>query len=508
MPQLWAGRMRKDAADARAYGCTGLMGIHWRTRVLGPNVSALAQAAWTQSGWPEPVMRIAGADGGRVDVHDHVVVAGTTDGPVYQTLLTGLRSYCLPVPNGPYTLVLKFWEPVHGEKGKRVFTVKVQGRPAIENLDIFAEAGKGKALDKTVGIGVTDGWIAIEFVPQVGEPCLAGLQANGPYGGRKINCGGPAYKDFAEDLRPERTAGRYLPVADFYKDWARQSFGAEAGEKAGELFTRIDGLLPRPSNWIEGPGRVFPDSRALDEIRKDYAYVEEMERLRPLVKGPGNLERFDYWLNQFRFMRAAGKVDGLLARQKEAMEKLGKPTDAPAKKQFARETLLPIRVQIVRAVAEAHRHLLSTVTNASELGTIANWEQHNLPVVLTKPGETLAQALGEPLPPEAVPSREYTGLPRIIVPAVRTAVDRGEGLKLKILVLDKQPQAPVVCWRILGSGEFTKLTATHKARAVYEASLPAPKDDIEYYVEAETSAGSLHWPVTAPQLCQTVIVMD
>ncbi len=32
--QLWAGRMRKDAADALAYGCTGLLGIHWRTRIL------------------------------------------------------------------------------------------------------------------------------------------------------------------------------------------------------------------------------------------------------------------------------------------------------------------------------------------------------------------------------------------------------------------------------------------------------------------------------------------
>jgi hypothetical protein len=50
-PQLWVGRMRKDAADARTYGCTGLLGIHWRTRVLGPNVSALAHAAWNQEGW-------------------------------------------------------------------------------------------------------------------------------------------------------------------------------------------------------------------------------------------------------------------------------------------------------------------------------------------------------------------------------------------------------------------------------------------------------------------------
>ena len=47
--QLYAGRMRRDAADAAAYGCTGLMGLQWRTDILAPNVSALAQAAWDQS---------------------------------------------------------------------------------------------------------------------------------------------------------------------------------------------------------------------------------------------------------------------------------------------------------------------------------------------------------------------------------------------------------------------------------------------------------------------------
>ncbi|MFO1531386.1 MAG: hypothetical protein U1F77_17030 [Kiritimatiellia bacterium] len=35
-PQFHVGRMRKDAVDARAYGCNGLMGLHWRTRVISP----------------------------------------------------------------------------------------------------------------------------------------------------------------------------------------------------------------------------------------------------------------------------------------------------------------------------------------------------------------------------------------------------------------------------------------------------------------------------------------
>ena len=51
--QLFAGRARRDAADALAGHCTGLMGLHWRTEILSPNVSALAQAAWDQS-WKTP----------------------------------------------------------------------------------------------------------------------------------------------------------------------------------------------------------------------------------------------------------------------------------------------------------------------------------------------------------------------------------------------------------------------------------------------------------------------
>ena len=51
-PQPWAGRMRYDAADARRLGCTGLLGIHWRTKVIAPNFAALAAAAWDQSWTP------------------------------------------------------------------------------------------------------------------------------------------------------------------------------------------------------------------------------------------------------------------------------------------------------------------------------------------------------------------------------------------------------------------------------------------------------------------------
>ena len=62
IPQFWVGRMRRDAADAYAYGCNGYFGIHWRTRELSMNVSALAKAAWEQPWNPEKGRKIAPAD--------------------------------------------------------------------------------------------------------------------------------------------------------------------------------------------------------------------------------------------------------------------------------------------------------------------------------------------------------------------------------------------------------------------------------------------------------------
>lgn len=54
-PQLWAGRVRKDAVDAYRYGCDGLMGIHWRTMELSPIFRALAEAGWDAAQYTIPM---------------------------------------------------------------------------------------------------------------------------------------------------------------------------------------------------------------------------------------------------------------------------------------------------------------------------------------------------------------------------------------------------------------------------------------------------------------------
>jgi hypothetical protein len=246
-------------------------------------------------------------------------------------------------------------------------------------------------------------------------------------------------------------------------------------------------------------------------VSKQYAFVDELEALRPQVKGAGSLERFDYWLNNFRAMRATARIDCLWAQQNAAMAKVKAEKDPTARKQAAREQALPIRKQLVQAVGEACRHLLQTVSTPGEMGTVMNFENHNLPGLLIGPGEELVKALGEPLPADAMPSKEYAGPPRVIVPTVRTSAARGEVLALKVILLSSQPpREAALFWRPMGQGEFARVPLTHVARGVYTVRFPpaGAQADMEYYVEAPfEGVGPVRFPATAPTTNQCVIVI-
>lgn len=520
-PQLWVGRMRKDAADALQYGCTGLLGIHWRTRVLGPNVSALAAAAWDQSAWNPAINKNVvlpkppeGPLGGQIAAFPKVDIADTEDDPLYLDVRYNTGGYVLDVPNGRYTVTLQLAEPHYAEKGKRVFGAKVQGKTVFEHLDLFAKVGKNRALNFVVkDVEVTDGRLTIELTYEVEFPCIAALAVEGPVT-RKINCGGPAYRDYQADWPPStqggRTQNRYLPSDDFYADWCRAQFGPEVAQATAAIFARIDCRLPRPADWVHGPGGIKPDSRPWSEVAKEYAFVEELLALRPRVRGAGNIERFDYWASTFQYMQAMAKANCTWALFNAALAKAKAQKDPADRKKLAHELALPLRRQLVAEVAEAHRHLLATVSTTGEMGTVTNWQQHNLPEILGKPGLELAKLLDQPLPPEAQPTRQYVGPPRLLVPVVRTGLSAGERLALSAMVLGAQVRELAVHWRPLGTGEFRTGPSQHVARGVYTVSLPpeATQDDLEYYVEAQTDRGVLRFPATAPRLSQTVVVVE
>ena len=330
---------------------------------------------------------------------------------------------------------------------------------------------------------------------------------------RKVNCGGPAHADYAADWPPGEIApaqDRSLPAGDFYRDWARAEFGPEVAEDAGRLFARVDGRLPRPTTWVNGPGGIAPDGRPWEETLKGYAFLGEMEALRPRVAGAGHRARFDYWLAQFRGMLATERVKHVWARCSAAMKEVGAQPDPAVRRDLAERRVLPLRRELIAAVGDVYRDLLATVSTPGEMGTVDNWERHILPEVLTKPGGELAKLLGRDLPADAQPSRAYAGPLRVIVPTVRGSVDAGEALRLKVILPAQSEVADAALfWRPLGRGAFTRVALRHLARGVYGATLPpAAGTALEYYIQASTRAGERAcFPPTAPALCQTVVVM-
>ncbi|MFA5817810.1 MAG: hypothetical protein WC854_00845, partial [Bacteroidales bacterium] len=381
IPQLWVGRMKKDAHDALAAGCNGLMGIHWRTREIGPNVSALAFAAWDRSDTP------------------------------------------------------------------------------TDEID--------------------------------------------------------------SDLRD-------LPVNDFYDDWALACFGKEIGEMAAEIFVSLDGVypegdtselfkpfmdryvkMPRPADWINGPGAVKPDLVSWEKKQVLYSFVDKMEILRPLVKGRGNLERFDYWLSNFKYLKATGKLACTLGNYNKRMKAIKEINDRDEQKKAAENQLLPLRKQIIRELEETHNYLVSTITTSGGLGNLCNWQQHVADLVIEKPGEELEALLGEKFGVEYLPGREYTGISRLIVPTVRTNLMAGEDLKLKVICIGLQPDELVVKWRHLGEKSFMIKSASHVARGVYEIIIPSSEicDDFEYYLSCTDKSGkTILWPATAGEINQSIVL--
>jgi len=371
--QLWAGRMRKDAFDSWKYGCTGLFGIHWRTRIIGPNVSALAKAAW--------------------------------------------------------------------------------------ECDKY-----------TVG------------------------------------------------------TGRDLSVQDFYTDWVISEFGLNDPVLV-KIFTDLDGKgveskegykgdAPlNASDWIAGPGALMVNREPADiqERIERYDFLYDLEAFRNQVSGAGNLERFDYWLNAFRFNEAVLEVTRSQIELNAIVDRIKKEPKAAKKLQLANEEALPKRIELAEKWNDMNRILLSFVSTTGELGTIANLEMHNIRKngSLTGHDAFLESVLNTNLPAEAMLSDKYTGKTRIVVTANQSILQKGEGFYIRIRVLSEGDNITgKIFFRRLGEKEYSTADLTNMASHVYEVRLPTHviPDDFEFYIQVETDKDKILYPASAGNINQAVIV--
>jgi hypothetical protein len=334
---------------------------------------------------------------------------------------------------------------------------------------------------------------------------VAGIVVAGKSFTKKINCGGPAVLDYDADW-PETE--RHLGASDLYEDWCRAQFGIEVAAAAAAVFARIDGRHPVPVTWIGGPGNIQPDPRPWEEVRAAYGFVDDLAALENQITGSGNRERFGYWLASFRYMRDVAQFNCLWAVYNTAVERAKAAGGEKARRAVLTDDALPVRAEMATVLRRIFAALLATVSTTGELGTIANWEQHLLPGAWERPEAELVKMLGRNLPADVVLSRAYEGPPRIVVPAVRTALEAGEALALKVLVLSRaRPDSVSLLWREIGRGAFVSLPLEHTSRGVFAVTLPPPQGGIEYYIAVRADGETVRFPATAPALNQTVIVL-
>ena len=387
--QLWAGRMRADAADALAYGCTGLIGIHWRTQTLQTNVGALAQAGWT----------------------------------------TVTRHWSLP-----------------------------RRRPGSLVTPVEADSN---FMRKT----------------------------------------------------------RDLPIGDFYNDWALAQFGTEVADSMANMLTSLDGQevsinkgggkktrLPRQGDWT-GPGGVIIDTLPWENRAPDYAFVDRIKSWRGRVKGAGNLDRFDYWLNFFKYHRAFGKFACALGETEKLLKQLEKAgqTDAGA---YA-DQFISQRIKLMEVINEALGYLLAYASTPGDLGTIANWEQHLLTYNVDGHAARIEKLIGRKLPPEAIPSVELLKIKKLMVLTVRTTLEQGENLEVTMIVYGFKPTDALVNFRPLGNLNYNKVPFKLVKNGVYKSIIPASQitGDFEYHiVTGESDPAISKWPATTGKMDQTVVI--
>ncbi|MDX6284835.1 MAG: trimeric autotransporter adhesin [Frankiales bacterium] len=102
-------------------------------------------------------------------------ISGTNYQGVFRNGRGGMSAYRIPVANGTYTVKLLEAEYYFSAAGKRIFDVKSEGALVVDNLDIFARAGKNASLYVVFKSTVSDGILDLVFTASVDRAKVDGI---------------------------------------------------------------------------------------------------------------------------------------------------------------------------------------------------------------------------------------------------------------------------------------------------------------------------------------------
>jgi len=109
-------------------------------------------------------------------------ITNTTTQTLYQTehYGAGTLQYQFVVPNGNYTVNLKFAEIYFNLAGLRIFNILINGQAVQNNFDIVAAAGASfTAKDLSFPVTVSGGNITIQLVSVIQNPKISAIEILG-----------------------------------------------------------------------------------------------------------------------------------------------------------------------------------------------------------------------------------------------------------------------------------------------------------------------------------------
>jgi hypothetical protein len=290
----------------------------------------------------------------------------------------------------------------------------------------------------------------------------------------------------------------------FWEDWGKGQFGGETGTCAGRIIQKLDGSHISLNRLIDGGCRTTDK-----DIYDLFTPVAELRAIRKNIRGTGNLNRFDYWLNYLDASMLRVRTWVLSARLDSVMLVAGTMQSRDDRSRLIKESALPLRISLARSWEEMIAAYLNCAKSTGEVGTITSIESGNRQRIVNSHDIAIEGTLGTPLPAEASIKTSYNGPSRIFLSSECTQTKKGEPLEIRPFVLSAKACNGVnLYWRPLGRGEFSKLKADHQARQAFRVTLPAINDGcVEYYLEAEVENGEkIFYPVTAPAVNMTSVI--
>ena len=300
-----------------------------------------------------------------------------------------------------------------------------------------------------------------------------------------------------------------LTSFDYWRTWALGQFG-DAGVAAAfaAIMVSVDSFnLPRPVDWINGPGGMQPGGC---NYATAFVYADQLSALRPAMLAAvaggtatlANQEAFEYWVGQAVYSRSIAKLTCDWLSYAAVIKAVQAITDPAQRQAAARAQGVAARVSLIANATDMVQNLLATVSTIEGSGTVVNVITHGLWGAVGPDATSLLVGLtGQPLPPEAMPPAGYDPLraPLARVQVVRSMLAAGEPLRIRAIVLAAPTQAPSAVTLFSAPAGTSSWTATPLAQAtpeagfvrfVYTATLPPQAADFVWYVRADLPANT------------------